>query len=75
MSFYESNGLLSRIPGEYIARASRKLPLPRAGQSPELRAEIEDPHVGRVRIKYRLMRSEHQHAPLFWAASFAEVAG
>lgn len=75
MTLHQPNALLSRIPLEFVARGSRKLPPPRMGQQADLRVEIEVPHVGLVHIKYELMNGGPLHAKLFWAASFAELVG
>lgn len=75
MTLHKPNGLLSRIPIEFVTRGSSRLPPPRAGRQADLRVEIEVPHVGLVHIKYQLMNNGPQHAKLFWAASFAELVG
>ena len=74
MSFYESNGILAKVPGELIARASQTLPPPGAGKPAELQAEMDVPDIDRVRIRYRLKNSTRgKWTNWFWTAFFAEV--
>lgn len=74
MSIYDSNGILTKVPGELIARASETLPPPGAGKPAEMQAEIDVPDIGRVRIKYRLKSSTRRKwTNWFWTAVFAEV--
>lgn len=68
------NGILARVPSEYVARASDLLPKPRADGPKEMTAEIDAAHVGRVRIRFvyychKNRKSMHE----FWLACHAEA--
>lgn len=73
MSFYDSSGVLAKVPGEVIGRASMALPKPGPGQPAERYAEV-DHDLGRVRITYKLASTTHHKSTnWFWKATFAEV--
>lgn len=75
MSFYESNGILAKIPGALISKGSDALPPPSDGQPAEMSAMVDTPELGRVRITYKLSSSRHHKSRnWFWTAKFAEAA-
>ncbi|WP_198087031.1 hypothetical protein [Variovorax sp. E3] len=68
------NGILAKIPGDLIARGSQTLPRPADGQPEERHVVLDAGHLGRVRITYRLSRSQHHKSRnWFWTACHADV--
>jgi hypothetical protein len=68
------NGILSLIPGEYVAAASKRLPSAAMAEQETMQATIEVPRFGSVRFvfhrfKHRHRKSTHQ----FWTATHAET--
>lgn len=73
MAFIHDRGILGNIPGEFISRAMKDLPLPGDKQPAKMKGEIDAGHLGRVRITYELSSSTHHKSRnWFWAATFAE---
>lgn len=70
-----ANGMLARVPGNYIARGSQELPAPSKGQPEKLQTVIDVANLGRVRITYRLMDARHRGkgGHCFWTACHAET--
>lgn len=50
------NGILSRVPGQVIAQASKCLPDPACALDDEIRVEIDAAQAGRVRLTFRKQR-------------------
>lgn len=50
------NGILSRVPGQYIAQASKSLPDPSCAVDDEICVEIDADWAGRVRLTFRKQR-------------------
>ena len=50
------SGVLARVPGQYIAQASRSLPDPACALDDEMSVEIDAERVGRVRLTFRKQR-------------------
>ena len=50
------NGILSRVPGQYIALASKSLPDPACAVDDEMCVEIDAAWAGRVRLTFRKQR-------------------
>lgn len=72
-NFYASSGILAKVSGEVIGRASMTLPKPGPGQPAERCAEV-DHDLGRVRITYKLASTtRHKSTNWYWKATFAEV--
>ncbi len=68
-----SNGILPRIPGDYISAGSKMLPHPQEGAPAEASAELEVPDLGRVRIHYQLHSHRHGKSRRWhWVAVRAE---
>ena len=67
-------GLLPRIPGEYIARAKQTLPDPaRAPDGALMDCYIDVPGIGRVRIMVRRLKHKRgQSTHHFWTAETAQ---
>jgi hypothetical protein len=75
MSFYDSSGILAKVPGAVIGSAAMSLPKPGPGQPAERYAEVYHA-LGRVRITYKLAsNTHHKSTNWFWKATFAEVVG
>lgn len=75
MSFNSENGILAQISGDFIAKGGNSLPPAGSDQPQTLTAEVEVPHLGRVRITYELMSSRHgKSRNWFWTGCYAEVA-
>jgi len=70
------NRILSRVPGEYVSRASKDLPFAELAENREYAAEIDAGHAGRVRIIYkRQIARRGKHSHYFWLAHWAEQVG
>ena len=50
------SGVLARVPGQYIAQASKVLPDPACALDDEMTVEIDAERVGRVRLTFRKQR-------------------
>ena len=74
MAWNDSNGILGKVSGPLISAALQQHGRPDSTSPPEVMSEIDVPHVGRVRIKIRLMSSRHHRSTnWFWNAYFAEM--
>lgn len=49
----DDNGILARVPGQYLAIASRSLPDPACAIADEMCVEIDADWVGRVRLTFK----------------------
>lgn len=70
------NGILARVPGEYIAAGASTLPKAGADQEGELvrLVVVEVPDLGAVRISYRLRSYRHGRSRLWhWLAVRGDV--
>lgn len=52
----EDSGILARVPGQYIAQASKSLPDPACALDDEMCVEIDADWAGRVRLTFRKRR-------------------
>lgn len=69
----ESNGMLGKVGGEFIAAGSRQLPPPGSTAPKMMTAELQVEHLGLVRIHYRLTSNKHHRSVnWWWQAHFAE---
>jgi len=71
----DDNGILSKVPGEFEARASRSLPPAEDAAEEILWAEVDTGTLwqGRVRIRFRRRRFKHgRHSHWGWVGEFAE---
>lgn len=71
------NGILAQVGGTFIAEGTKFLSPPAAGEvEPERRFAVVDvPHLGPVRIRYRLNRYKHGRSWHWsWVAEHAETA-
>ncbi|MGM9482827.1 hypothetical protein ACS5PN_16655 [Roseateles sp. NT4] len=50
------HGILARVPGQDVARASKSLPDPACAIADEICVEIDAARVGRVRLTFRKQR-------------------
>jgi hypothetical protein len=50
------SGVLARVPGQYIAQASKSLPDPACALDDEMSVEIDAERVGRVRLTFKKQR-------------------
>ena len=55
-SSVHDDGFLSRVPGQYIAQASKTLPDPACAVDDEMHVEIDTAWAGRVRLTFRKRR-------------------
>lgn len=70
------NGILARVPGQYIALASRSLPDPACAVEHEMRVEIDAAWAGRVRLtfeKQRYCRPKAKTSYWAWHCRHAEA--
>ncbi len=68
------SGILARVPGEYVAKASDLLPKASTDGPKVMFAEIDAPYVGRVRIRFEVFSHKHRkHHSVFWVAHHAEA--
>jgi len=75
MAFDTSNGILARVPGQYISAGHSGLPAPGEAQrgEPERRVIIQVPGLGLVRVTYLLHSHRHRKSRhWFWTAVHAE---
>jgi hypothetical protein len=69
----EGNGILSLIPGEYVAAASKRLPSAAIAEHETMQAAIEVPRFGTVRFVFKRFKHRHRKSVHhFWLATFAE---
>jgi len=68
------NGILARVPGEYIAKASRSLPDPACATEDERRVEIDAGWAGRVRLTFKKHRYSRARSKPYvaWLCKHAE---
>lgn len=69
------NGVLARVPGEFIAAGAKQLPVPSEAEAeaPERVAVVNAPDLGDVRIAYRLRSYRHGRSRLWhWVAIRAD---
>jgi len=52
----EDNGILARVPAQYIVAATRLLPDPSCATDDEMRVEIDAAWAGRVRLTFMKLR-------------------
>jgi hypothetical protein len=72
----EDSGILARVPGQYIARASRSLPEPATSLAERVSAVIDAEWAGVVRIDYVRQRMRHGRSSHWaWVAIRAEPQG
>jgi len=53
---HAENGILARVPGQFIAQAARTLPDPACALDDEIFVEIDAALAGRVRLTFRKQR-------------------
>ncbi|MCK9511555.1 MAG: hypothetical protein M0R28_10040 [Pigmentiphaga sp.] len=71
------NGILTRLPGEYVSAGLAPLPDPMTAHRGEIRRLVVSagPH-GRVRVTYKLLtRKSGEQSHHFWCAIHAEQIG
>ena len=68
------NGIMARVPGEYIAQASKSLPDPACATEDEMRVEIDAGWVGRVRLTFKRQRYSRPRAKTSYVACFCRHA-
>lgn len=67
----DDNGILAKIPGEYVAKAILPLPKPTALR-PDCEVELDVPGIGRVRFTAHCHKSNHgKNVSYFWSVSKA----
>jgi hypothetical protein len=75
---HAGNDLLARVPGQFIAQASRSLPDPACAIDDEMQVDIEAGWVGRVRLTFRKQRYCRPRGKLSyvaWLCRHAESLG
>jgi len=73
---HTDNGILARVPGEYIAKAGRSLPDAATAPEERMRVEIDAGWAGRVRLtftKFRYRRPKAKSSYVFWNCKHAEA--
>jgi hypothetical protein len=73
-STHVDNGILARVPGEYIFQATRSLPDPACATADEMLVEIDAGWVGRVRLTFRKQRYSRPRAKASYVAWFCRHA-
>jgi len=69
------NGILARVPGQYIAQGCLSLPNPLSTTAEELTAEVDAGWAGRVLLtftKYRYRRSKDKTSSVIWLCRRAD---
>lgn len=72
---HADHGILARVPGRYIAQASKSLPDPACAVDDEVCVEIDAAQAGRVRLTFRKQRYSRPrgNVPYFsWLCRYAE---
>lgn len=73
------NGILARVPGEFVGQAQSSLPDAALVPADEIRVEVDAGWLGRVRLtfrKYRYTRPKGKFSAVAWSCQHAEpVAG
>jgi len=73
MDFDTDNGILRRIPGQFLSRAMNQLPRPDGGQPNLITTDVDVPNIGLVRVSCKLSSSKHHNSRnWFWNAFHAE---
>jgi hypothetical protein len=71
-----SNGILGRLPSQYVAAASKTLPDPKATPGDLIQAEVDTGDWGgRVRLSFKkqqVRRSKPRSSLVFWTCFHAE---
>jgi hypothetical protein len=65
---HADNGLLARMPGRYIAQASKSLPDPACALDDEMCVEIDATPTGRVRLTFRKQRYSRPRGNIAYVA-------
>jgi hypothetical protein len=68
LSTRADNGILGRVPSEFIARASRSLPDPACAAEDEMCVDIDAAWAGRVRLTFRKQRYSRPRAKTSYVA-------
>lgn len=74
-STHPDSGILARVPGQFIAQASKSLPDPACALDDEICVEIDAARAGRVRLtfkKQRYSRPRGNIAYVSWLCRHAE---
>ena len=72
---YSDNGILAKVPGQFIGMASQGLPSPETATDTRMSATIDADWAGRVRITYERRNHRHGKSSCWtWAAIYAEAA-
>jgi hypothetical protein len=67
-SAHDDNGILARVPSQYIAQASKSLPDPACAVDDEMSVEIDAAWAGRVRLTFRKRRYSRPRGKTSYAA-------
>lgn len=59
---HTDNGILARVPSQYIAQAGRTLPDPACALEDQMQVEIDADWAGRVRLTFRRQRYSRPRA-------------
>lgn len=71
------NGILARVPSQFIAQAGRTLPDPACAVEDQMQVEIDTDFVGRVRLHFRKQcyrRPRGKTSYFAWHCFYAEPA-
>lgn len=69
------NGILARVPGEFVSLGSTSLPDPETATDQELTVTVDADWAGVVRITYRRHLVKHRkHSHWYWRAVRADAA-
>jgi hypothetical protein len=72
------HGILARVPGQYIAQASKSLPDPACALDDEICVEIDAAQTGRVRLTFKKQRYSRPRGNIpyvSWLCRHAEHVG
>ncbi len=69
----QENGILERVPGEYVSQAIDSLPPAATAEDRDYEVVIEAGHAGMVRLYARRKQARHgKHSHWFWSVYRAE---
>ena len=65
---YSDEGILARVPGQFVAQGSKSLPDPACALDDEMSVEIEAAWVGRVRLTFKRQGYSRPKGKIFYVA-------
>lgn len=67
-SNYSDEGILARVPGQFLVQASKSLPDPACALDDEMSVDVEAPWVGPVRLTFKRRRYSRPNGKIPYVA-------